>query len=242
MSPARLPPGSARDIGPLNFAITRALGVATGGAPPHIFTTLARHRRLFRRWLRFAGALMPGGTLRRVDSELLILRVAHNCACEYEWGHHERIAQSVGLSAEEVQRVRGGARVALLGLEPELLREVAAACGDASWFECDVADRDQVDEAVAGAVRALGGLDVAIANAGIGAQMTLVDGDPSVWDATLAVNLTGSYNLVRAAAPHVRHPRGYFLLTASLAAAGHLPPIAAYRASNAAREALRDSP
>ena len=28
-----------------------------------------------------------------------------------------------------------GARVALLGLEPELLAEVAAACGDAPWFE-----------------------------------------------------------------------------------------------------------
>jgi alkylhydroperoxidase family enzyme len=78
---ARIPPGTPRDIGPVNFAVARALGVATGGGPPHIFTTLARHRRLFRRWLRFAGALMPGGTLPRADSELLILRVAHNSGC-----------------------------------------------------------------------------------------------------------------------------------------------------------------
>jgi AhpD family alkylhydroperoxidase len=104
----RIPPGTARDIGRVNFAIARALGLATGGGPPNIFTTLARHRGLFRKWLRFAGALMPGGTLPREDSELLILRVAHNTGCEYEWRHHERIGQSAGLTAEEVQRVREG--------------------------------------------------------------------------------------------------------------------------------------
>jgi NAD(P)-dependent dehydrogenase (short-subunit alcohol dehydrogenase family) len=94
---------------------------------------------------------------------------------------------------------------------------------------------------VATASLKLGGLDVAIANAGIGAQMTLVDGDPAVWDATMAVNLAGTYNLVRAAGPHVSHPGGYFLLTASLAAAVHLPLMAAYCASKAAVESLGDS-
>jgi NAD(P)-dependent dehydrogenase (short-subunit alcohol dehydrogenase family) len=147
-----------------------------------------------------------------------------------------------GIGALTARRLHErGARVALLGLEPELLREVAAACGDAPWFECDVADREAVDTAVAAAVSELGGLDVAIANAGIGAQMTLVDGDDAVWDATLAVNLTGTYNLVRAAGPHVSHPGGYFLVTASLAAAVHLPLMAAYCASKAAVESLGDS-
>ena len=51
---------------------------------------------------RFAGALMPGGTLPRADTELVILRVAHNTGCEYEWGHHERIGRRAGLTAEEV--------------------------------------------------------------------------------------------------------------------------------------------
>jgi NAD(P)-dependent dehydrogenase (short-subunit alcohol dehydrogenase family) len=134
-----------------------------------------------------------------------------------------------------------GARLALLGLEPELLEETARACGDAPWYECDVADREQVDEAVTGAVARLGGLDVAIANAGVGAQMTLVDGDAEVWDKTLAVNLGGTFNLVRAAGPHVAHPGGYFLLTASLAAALHLPLMSAYCASKAAVESLGDS-
>ncbi len=134
-----------------------------------------------------------------------------------------------------------GAQVALLGLEPELLQAVAAECGDAPWYECDVADRAQVNDAVAAAVQRLGRLDVAVANAGIGAQMTLVGGDPDIWDATLAVNLAGTYNLVRAAAGHVSHPRGYFLLTSSLAAAVHLPLMSAYCASKAAVESLGDS-
>jgi AhpD family alkylhydroperoxidase len=86
----------------------RTIGLATGGKPPHVFTTLARHRRLFRRWLRFAGALMPGGTLPRADTELLILRVAHNTGCDYEWGHHERLGRQAGLSPAEVERVREG--------------------------------------------------------------------------------------------------------------------------------------
>jgi NAD(P)-dependent dehydrogenase (short-subunit alcohol dehydrogenase family) len=147
-----------------------------------------------------------------------------------------------GIGALTAQRLHArGARVALLGLEPELLSRVAANCGGAPWFECDVADRSQVDAAVAAAVDRLGGLDVAIANAGIGAQMTLVGGDAAVWDATIAVNLTGTYNLVRAAGPHVSHPGGYFLVTASLAAAVHLPLMAAYCASKAAVESLGDS-
>ena len=108
MTSPRIPPGTARDIGRVNFAIARVLGVATGSGPPNIFTTLARHRGLFRKWLRFAGALMPGGRLPRADSELLILRVAHNAGCEYEWRHHERIARRAGLSAADVARVRRG--------------------------------------------------------------------------------------------------------------------------------------
>lgn len=147
-----------------------------------------------------------------------------------------------GIGALTAKRLHSrGAKVALLGLEPELLAETAAACGDSPWFECDVANRSQMDDAVAAAVERLGGLDVAIANAGIGAQMTLIEGDASVWDQTLAVNLAGTFNLVRAAGPHIAHPGGYFLFTSSLAAAVHLPLMSAYCASKAAVESLGDS-
>ena len=63
------------DLGWRNFVVMRVLRAATGGRPAN---TLGHHQRLFRRWLRFACALMPGGRLPRVDTELLILRVAHN--------------------------------------------------------------------------------------------------------------------------------------------------------------------
>lgn len=51
---------------------------------------------------------MPRGRLPRKDTEIVILRVAHNCHCEYEWSHHERIAQAVGLGADDVERAREG--------------------------------------------------------------------------------------------------------------------------------------
>ena len=147
-----------------------------------------------------------------------------------------------GIGSLLAQRLHArGSRVALLGIEPELLEETSSACGGAPWFECDVTDRAAVESAVSQTVDALGGLDVAVANAGIAAQMTLIDGDAEVWDRTLAVNLEGTYNLVRAAGPHIAQPGGYFLLTASLAAAVHLPLMAAYCASKAAVESLGDS-
>jgi alkylhydroperoxidase family enzyme len=104
----RIPPGSRRDIGIVPAVVAAVAGRVTGSGPPHLFTTLARHRRLFLPWLWFAGVLMPRGRLPRADTELVILRVAHNCNCEYEWRHHERIAQTVGLNTADVARVREG--------------------------------------------------------------------------------------------------------------------------------------
>lgn len=104
----RIAPGGPGQIGRINWMIARVIGAATGGGPPNFATTLARHRRLFRPWLRFAGTLMPGGTLPRADTELLILNVAHDTGCEYEWHHHERLGRAAGLTAEEIDRTREG--------------------------------------------------------------------------------------------------------------------------------------
>ncbi|HEU4700892.1 MAG TPA: carboxymuconolactone decarboxylase family protein [Conexibacter sp.] len=105
----RIAPGGRHEIGLVNAAIVRVLGAAAGGGePPRVFTTLARHRRLFRRWLWFAGALMPGGTLPRDEAELVILRVAHNAGSDYERVQHERLGRRAGLSADEIARVRIG--------------------------------------------------------------------------------------------------------------------------------------
>jgi AhpD family alkylhydroperoxidase len=107
---ARIPPGTRAQTGNVNALIARVIGLAGGTAgPPALFTTLGRHRRLFRPWLRFASRLMPGGKLPRRDAELVILRVATLCDCAYELGHHERIALRFGLSTADVERVRDGA-------------------------------------------------------------------------------------------------------------------------------------
>jgi NAD(P)-dependent dehydrogenase (short-subunit alcohol dehydrogenase family) len=144
-----------------------------------------------------------------------------------------------GIGAGTARRLHErGARVALAGLEPELLAQVAGECGDAPWFECDVTDRVQVENAVAGAVERLGGLDVAIANAGVAGQLPLIGGDPEIFERIVAVNLLGVYYTLRAAGPHISHPRGYALPIASMAAAIHVPMLGAYSASKAAVEAL----
>ncbi|MEZ5323254.1 MAG: SDR family NAD(P)-dependent oxidoreductase [Microthrixaceae bacterium] len=130
-----------------------------------------------------------------------------------------------------------GARVALVGLEPERLAEVASEL-DAPWWECDVGDMAQVDRAVDSAADAFGGLDVVVANAGVAAQLPLVGGDPRIMEQTLRVNVLGAYYTARAGGRHVGHPGGYAVLVSSLAAAVHVPLLGAYSASKAAVEAL----
>jgi AhpD family alkylhydroperoxidase len=102
----RIAPGGRREIGLLNTVVVRVAGAVIGREVPNVFTTLARHPGLFRRWLVFAGGLMPGGKLPREETELAILRVAHNSGCAYEWDHHERIGRRAGLTAAEIERVR----------------------------------------------------------------------------------------------------------------------------------------
>jgi alkylhydroperoxidase family enzyme len=106
--PVRIAPGMVSDVGRVNLLIARVAGLGLGTAAPNIFTTLARNRSLFRRWMRFAGGLMPCGQLPRADSELMILRTAHNCRSDYEWRAHQNLARSAGLTAHQVQQVRSG--------------------------------------------------------------------------------------------------------------------------------------
>src|SRR4051794_13573664 len=84
---------------------------------------------------------MPGGVLPRADSELLILRVADNAGCDYEWRHHERLGRAAGLSPDEIARVREGAdadgwsprRALLLRAADELHAE--RTISEALWSE-----------------------------------------------------------------------------------------------------------
>src|SRR5260221_5625065 len=85
-----------------------------------------------------------------------------------------------GIGAETArQLVAKGAKVALVGLEPELLEQLAAELGpaNAAAFEADVTDLGALERAVEGTIERFGGIDVTIANAGIAAATPLVDGD-----------------------------------------------------------------
>lgn len=145
-------------------------------------------------------------------------------------------ARGIGAALAERLHERG-ARVALAGLEPELLSEVAARL-DAPWWTCDVTDRQQVDDVVDQAAKGFGGLDVVVANAGVAVQLPIVDGDPALWERTFDVNVHGTYFTLRAAGRHISHPNGYAVAVSSLAAAVHVPLMGAYSASKAAVEAL----
>ena len=104
---------------------------------PDVFLLLMRNRRLFQPWLRFAAKLMPGGTLERKDSELVILRVGWNCRSRYEWGQHVIIGQRAGLTPQEIARVAHGPgadgwtprQSALLQAADDLHRDRAIAAG-----------------------------------------------------------------------------------------------------------------
>lgn len=108
MSGPRIAPGGRRDVGPATWLLSRAAGRVGGTRPPALFLVLGRHRRLFRGWLRFAGRLMPRGTLPRRETELVILRVAHLRACAYEFEHHRRLGRRAGVTPADVTRVQAG--------------------------------------------------------------------------------------------------------------------------------------
>jgi NAD(P)-dependent dehydrogenase (short-subunit alcohol dehydrogenase family) len=149
-----------------------------------------------------------------------------------------------GIGAETAkQLVAKGAKVSLAGLEPELLEQRVAELGaaNAMFTECDVTDLDAQRRAAEATVERFGGIDVAIANAGIAAATPLLDGDVDVFDTVIRVNLGGVYRTLQATLPHVTARSGYVLPIASLAAAAHAPMMGAYSASKAATEALCNS-
>ena len=148
-----------------------------------------------------------------------------------------------GIGAEAARQLaRRGARVALVGLEPEALAEVARECGpQAMWMETDVTDTGALERAVDAVHERLGGIDAVVANAGIGTGGLVHLMDPDVFERTLEINLLGTWRTVRAALPDLLDRRGYALVVASVAAILHAPSMAAYSASKAGVEAFADS-
>jgi alkylhydroperoxidase family enzyme len=86
----------------------RMRGVDVRLGDNNIFTTLARHKELFRAWLPFGGWLLGRGVLPARERELLILRTGYNCGSPYEWGQHVRISERMGMDRETIMRVAAG--------------------------------------------------------------------------------------------------------------------------------------
>jgi NAD(P)-dependent dehydrogenase (short-subunit alcohol dehydrogenase family) len=150
-------------------------------------------------------------------------------------------ARGIGAAAAERLHARG-ANIALVGLEPERMRENAERLGErAISFEADVTEIETLQAAVARTVEHFGSIDVAIANAGIAFTGTLAGSPIEQVERTLAVNLLGVWRTDRAVLPEIIKSRGYLLNIASLAAASHAPMMGPYAASKAGVEALTNS-
>lgn len=143
-----------------------------------------------------------------------------------------------GIGAETARRAAArGAKLSLVGLEPDRLRALAAELGPGhAWFEADVTDQVALELAVAGTVEQLGGIDVVVANAGIANNGTVATNPADALVRTIDVNLSGVVRTVSTALPYVVARKGYVLIISSAAAFTMLPGLAAYMASKAGVE------
>lgn len=90
----------------------------------NILGTLAHHPELTKAYHSFNGHLLYNTSLTLRQRELLILRVAHLRGCDYEWAQHAVMAVDVGMSSDEVERVREGGHASWSPLESALLLAV----------------------------------------------------------------------------------------------------------------------
>ena len=126
-----------------------------------------------------------------------------------------------------------GAGLAVLDRDESGVMAIAGELG-AAGFACDVADRAAVDRVVGRAGEALGGIDGVINAAGILVTKLFDELDPESWDRMIAVNLTGPYNIVRAALPTLRAaPSATIVNIASVSALMPMAGTAGYSASKA---------
>jgi NAD(P)-dependent dehydrogenase (short-subunit alcohol dehydrogenase family) len=144
-----------------------------------------------------------------------------------------------GIGLESARRLSETHRVALLDRDATGVEAAAKRIGgDAVWAACDITRPDSVAAAVADVVERCGGIDVAIANAGIATAGGMRHLDPDVLATQLDVNLVGSWRFVHACLPHVIARRGYVLGVASAAAIVAPTGIGFYASSKAGFEHL----
>jgi 2-keto-3-deoxy-L-fuconate dehydrogenase len=120
-----------------------------------------------------------------------------------------------------------------------LLRErgfdVAVLDRDPCDLQVDVTDAAAVHAAVGEAAQRLGGIDVVVNNAGIGAAGTVADNDDEEWHRVFDINVVGMVRVSRAALPYLRESSSAAIVnTCSVAATAGLPQRALYSATKGA--------
>jgi short-subunit dehydrogenase len=133
------------------------------------------------------------------------------------------------------QAAARGAKLALVGLEPDRLEALAGEL-DAVWFTADVTDQASMTAAVDGVLAAHGRIDAVIANAGVASRGTMATGDVESLIRTVEVNLIGVMRTAVATLPSLIASKGYLLIVASAASFAALPGMAPYCASKAGVE------
>jgi 2-keto-3-deoxy-L-fuconate dehydrogenase len=136
-------------------------------------------------------------------------------------------ASGIGLATATLMR-KEGAEVAVL--------DVAQSGPDGFVYErADVTDDVEVRRAVNSAIEQLGGLDLLVNNAGIGAQGGVEDNDDEEWRHVFDVNVFGMVRVTRAALPALRRsPSAAIVNTCSIAATAGLPSRVLYSATKGA--------
>ncbi len=140
-------------------------------------------------------------------------------------------ASGIGAATARLLAARG-ARVAIID------RQVA---GDSGSLEltCDITDRAAVDASVAAVATSLGGIDVLVNNAGIGAIGDVSENDDAEWVRVLDVNVVGMARVSAAALPHLRRSEhGAIVNVSSVVAAVGVPQRALYSATKGAVASL----
>ena len=133
---------------------------------------------------------------------------------------------------------REGAKVVVTGRRPEPIAAVAEEV-DGVAVAGDTSDPAHAAEAVATAVSAFGGVDVVVANAGLGIDALVGDMGDEQWRRVFDVNLTGPMMIARAALPvMVERGGGSIVLVSSTNAMAAAPASAAYDSSKAGLNAL----
>ncbi|MFI9602697.1 SDR family oxidoreductase [Streptomyces sp. NPDC052043] len=135
-----------------------------------------------------------------------------------------------------------GAKIALVGLEPELLEQVGKRLhGESAHWHADVTDHEAMARVAAEVRERFGRVDIVVANAGVASGGPFADSDPDSWRRVIEVNLIGSAVTGRAFLPALTASRGYLLQIASLAAITPAPMMTAYCASKSGVEAYAHS-